>query len=262
MPTNFKPGRRYPLVIQAYGFKDNLFLPSGFDTTAFAAQELAASGMIVLQVGGPCPSTMPDEGPCHVSGYEAVVHKLAAQGLVDPNEVGIIGFSRSGFHVMEAITSSSLHIKAASINDATMGTYSEAVLVGSYSLHTSIIGAPPFGMGLQQWLKHAPGFNLDKVTAAVMITAHGQITLLGMWETYSVLHDLHKPVELVMLNMDNGPGTLPYEHVLTNPGFRLTSQGGSVDWFRFWLQGYEDPSPAKAAQYRRWENLRKLQQAE
>jgi len=31
-----------------------------------------------------------------------------------------------------------------------------------------------------------------------------------------------------------------------------------MDWFRFWLQGYEDPDPAKAEQYKRWGELRKL----
>jgi hypothetical protein len=50
------------------------------------------------------------------------------------------------------------------------------------------------------------------------------------------------------------------EHVLTNPSVRLASQGGSVDWFRFWLQDYEDPVPPKAEQYARWRELRKLQQ--
>jgi hypothetical protein len=49
------------------------------------------------------------------------------------------------------------------------------------------------------------------------------------------------------------------EHVLTNPAVRMASQGGSVDWFRFWLQNYEDPDPAKAEQYARWRGLRKLQ---
>lgn len=32
-----------------------------------------------------------------------------------------------------------------------------------------------------------------------------------------------------------------------------------LDWFRLWLQDYEDPDPAKAAQYMRWRELRKLQ---
>lgn len=50
------------------------------------------------------------------------------------------------------------------------------------------------------------------------------------------------------------------EHVLTNPEARMASQGGSVDWFRFWLQGYEDPNPAKAEQYKRWRELRKMQE--
>jgi len=72
-----------------------------------------------------------------------------------------------------------------------------------------------------------------------------------MWGPYAALRLLHKPVELVMLNTD--------EHVLTNPSVRLASQGGSVDWFRFWLQDYEDPDPAKAEQYVRWRELRKLQ---
>jgi hypothetical protein len=46
---------------------------------------------------------------------------------------------------------------------------------------------------------------------------------------------------------------------LSNPAERLASQGGNVDWFRFWLKGEEDPDAAKAAQYKRWRELRKLQ---
>ena len=48
---------------------------------------------------------------------------------------------------------------------------------------------------------------------------------------------------------------------LRNPAARMASQGGSVDWFRFWLKGEEDSDPAKAEQYKRWRELRKLQEA-
>jgi hypothetical protein len=41
----------------------------------------------------------------------------------------------------------------------------------------------------------------------------------------------------------------------------MTSQQGNVDWFCFWLKGEEDPGPAKAEQYERWRELRKMQQA-
>jgi len=45
---------------------------------------------------------------------------LVAQGLVDPERVGIIGFSRTCWYVMGALTTSALHIRAASVTDGVM----------------------------------------------------------------------------------------------------------------------------------------------
>src|SRR2546426_345721 len=98
----------------------------------------------------------------------------------------------------------------------------------------------------------SPGFNLDKITAPLLVVGEGPASLLGMWEPYAGLRYLHKPVDLIMLNTD--------EHVLSNPAVRLASQGGTVDWFRFWLQDYEDPDPKKKEQYERWSGLRKMQE--
>src|SRR5207302_4232671 len=92
---------------------------------------------------------------------------------------------------------------------------------------------------------------LDKVTTPVLVNAEGREDVLFMWQPCAGLRALHKPTELVMLNTD--------EHVLTNPAVRMASQSGSVDWFRFWLQGYEDPDPAKTEQYKRWGELKKMQ---
>ena len=117
-----------------------------------------------------------------------------------------------------------------------------------------VIGTPPFGEGLQQWLKRSPGFNLDRVTAPLLVNAGATTQVLFMWGPYAGLHYLHKPVDFMILNNS------PYEHVLSNPAARMASQGGSVDWFRFWLQDYEDPDPAKTEQYVRWRELRKLQE--
>jgi predicted peptidase len=112
-PVNYRAGQRYPLVIQTHGFVESEFRPSGKFPTAFAARALAAAGMVVLQAEEDCPVVTPEEGPCAVSGYETAVHNLVSEGLVDAGKVGIIGFSRTCFYVMEILTTGSLHLKAA-----------------------------------------------------------------------------------------------------------------------------------------------------
>jgi len=250
-PINYKLGQRYPLVIQTHGFMVSVFQPAGTYPTAFAARALAAAGVMVLQVGERCHMGALDEGLCAVSDYETAVDQLVAEGLVDKEKIGIIGFSRTCFYVMEALTTGSLHFKAASITDGGMASYLEYMMFGPISEYDSMIGAKPFGEGLQQWLKRSPNFNLDKVTAPLLVVGGGPLGVLSMWEPYAGLRNLQKPVELIMLNT--------HEHVLSNPAVRMASQGGSVDWFRFWLQDYEDLDPAKAEQYTRWRELRKMQ---
>jgi dipeptidyl aminopeptidase/acylaminoacyl peptidase len=258
-PVNYKPGQRYPLVIQTHGFSESEFRPSGVFPTAFAARALAAVGIMVLQTaagvaGANCPFVTPEEGPCAVAMLESAANQLVSDGLVDRERIGIIGFSRTCFSVMEILTTGSVHLKAASITDGVMFDYLGYILfTDRISIEADrVIGAPPFGEGLQQWTKRSPGFNLDKVTTPLLVVGAGPASLLSMWGPYAGLRYLHKPVELIMLSTD--------EHVLTNPAVRMVSQEGSVDWFRFWLQNYEDRDPAKAGQYARWRGLRKLQE--
>jgi len=255
-PADYQRGKPYPLVIQTHGFTESEFRPSGVFPTAFAARALAAVGIVVLQTGavGECGAATLEEGPCNAAGYEAVAKRLVAEGLADADKIGLIGFSRTCYYVMETLTASALHVKAASITDGVMETYLQFILYPDRMAKEAnvMIGAPPFGEGLQQWLRRSPGFNLDKITAPLLVVGEGPLSLLyAMWEPYAGLRYLNKPVDLIMLNTD--------EHVLTNPAVRMASQGGTVDWFRFWLQGFEDPAAEKAEQYRRWEKLCDMQ---
>jgi dipeptidyl aminopeptidase/acylaminoacyl peptidase len=254
-PRNYTQGHRYPLVIQTHGFSESEFRPSGAFPTAFAAQALAANGIMVLQIvkpiGKDCEGGSPHEAPCAADVTESAARKLIADGAVDPENIGIIGFSRTCYYVMHMLTTNSLHFKAASITDGVMMDYFLYMLAPSEEPER-VIGAKPFGEGRQEWLKHSPSFNLDKVSTPLLVNAlSGRAGALVMWSPYSELHYLHKPVELMVFNDP--------EHVLSNPAARMASQGGSVDWFRFWLQGYEDPDPVKAEQYKRWRELKRMQ---
>ncbi len=256
-PPNYQPGKRYPLVLQTHGFAESIFLTCGGPSRGFAGRELAAAGMIVLQVPDDLTGVVstPQEAAHHVAAFESAIEKLTAQELIDPGRVGVIGFSRTCYYVMHALTASKARFAAAEISDGvTYGYWGFLGALGQSRDDESVIGALPFGEGLKLWLAHSPEFNLDKVRTPLLIVEQGGQLIFGQWEEYAGLRYLQKPVELLDLGGDT------YEHVLTNPRKRFAAQGATVDWFRFWLKGEEDPDPAKTDQYVRWRELRKLQE--
>jgi hypothetical protein len=263
MPPNYVAGHRYPFVIQTHGFFRNQFISSGGLTSAFAARPLAAAGMIVLQVDDqPCTvnyASTPAEAACAISAYESAVKNVIADGLVDEENIGIIGFSQTCIYVLGALTTPSLKFAAATISDGDTGGYLDFLTTighpfGDQVLNQELgrIGAAPVGNGLTKWIAESPVFNMDKVSTPLRIEAVGSSGIKIEWEPYAVLRYLQKPVDLILIDY----GT----HPLSNPAERLASQGGNVDWFRFWLKGEEDPDPAKVEQYQRWRELKKMQQ--
>ena len=184
-PVNYRQEQRYPLVIQTHGFNKSEFRPSGVFPTAFAARALAATGIMVLQTvtgvsgGDNCPSLTPEEGPCAVAILESAVNQLVLDGLVDPQRIGIVGFSRTCFYVMEMLTTSSVHLKAASITDGVMFDYLQYIMFADRISGEAdrVISAPPYGEGLQQWLRRSPGFNLDKIDTPLLIVGEGPVEL-------------------------------------------------------------------------------------
>jgi dipeptidyl aminopeptidase/acylaminoacyl peptidase len=256
-PPGYTPGKRYPLVIQTHGFSKGQFLSNGPYTTAFAARALAAQGIVVLQMGdNPNNTATPKEVPAQVAGFESVVKKLSEEGLIDPLRVGAIGFSRTFYHVLGAITTADHLFAAASVTDGVNFGYFEYLSRVGYGLDREadpINGGKPFGPeGLKNWLERSPEFNLDKVRTPLLLLQPGPQIVLSGWEPYAALRYLKKPVDLIMLQ--------PGSHVMTNPSQRLASETINVDWFRFWLKGEEDPDPTKAEQYARWRELRKLRE--
>lgn len=259
LPSGFREGTRYPLVIENHGFREDRFRPSGGFPSTFVAQELASAGIMVLHVRD-CPGrSTPTEGTCNVEEYMAAVEALSNAGMIDRTRVGLIGFSRTVFYVLKTLTSGKLQIAAASITDGITGGYFNYLCdIGPDDLFVkdaeALMGAAPMGEGLSHWLKNSPDFNMDNVVAPLRVVATSGKGVLEMWEPYAILERLHRPVDLIVLNTD--------EHVFSDPALRLAAQGGNVDWFRFWLQGYEDPDPLKARQYARWEKLRAERQSE
>ncbi|MEO8735828.1 MAG: hypothetical protein ABI380_04745 [Edaphobacter sp.] len=253
MPVGYQPGKRYPLVIQMYQFRDQEFMTDGTDPSAFAARELASVGFVVLQIRKK-PDVLSEADPqTHLEAYRSAIESLSDAGMIDPKRVGVAGFSWTCWYVINAIVKAPKLFAAATVADGLDNSYMEYLLFGPGppSIHKQIDqirGGSPFGPGLKRWVEQAPGFHLDQVQTPLRIESMKPESVLQEWEIYSSLYMQDKPVDFIYFP----EGT----HVHQRPLERLESQQGDVDWFRFWLQGYEDPDTTKRSQYERWHKMR------
>jgi dipeptidyl aminopeptidase/acylaminoacyl peptidase len=259
-PPAYHPGQRYPLVIQTHGFRGYAFITDGIFPTAMAARPLASAGFVVLQMGWRIDHFDTGlEARDQVAGFQSAIAQLDAEGIIDAHRVGIIGFSRTCWHVEQALIDWPNLFAAATIADGIDLSYMQYGLFGEGrpSLRKSyekIIGTNPDGNGLDIWMKQSPGFHLEKVVTPIRIEAIAPGSVLMEWDIYAALRRHNKPVDMIYI--PDG------QHILQKPLDRFASQQGNVDWFRFWLQGYERPNPEDPDQYKRWEHLRELRVAD
>jgi dipeptidyl aminopeptidase/acylaminoacyl peptidase len=262
LPPDFDSHKRYPLVIQTHGFNADKFWIDGPWSSAFAAQPLASAGIVVLQVGRSANrddgtyTLTTQEAPREMAAYEGAIDELDRRGLIDRNRVGIAGFSRTVFTVGYTLTHSKYYFSAATLVDGIDGGYFQYFAFSNSAVAFStefdqLNGGPPFGENLAMWLKSAADFNLDRIDTPLRLVALGPSSVLLLWEWFSGLSRLEKPVDFIYL--PDAP------HLIVKPWDRVIAQQGLVDWFRFWLMGEQDPDPAKADQYKRWRELRRLQ---
>lgn len=260
MPNDYREGHRIPLVIQVHGFNPSYFIfdgPVEDTTSAYAGQPLAAAGIAVLQMEDHLePGGYLGSAESHVKAYEAAVELLGKRGLIDQTRVGLIGWSGTTYHVKQALLSRTVPFAAIVASDGPDLGYSAYMLLfnqvgGRYQrVLDKWAGASPLGDGLKLWLERSLPFNVHRMrnTPVRLEAVMGLPALVENWEFYAAMRLQGKPVEL--LYYPDG------SHSLIKPKERLTSQQGSVDWFRYWLNDEIDPEPEKKEQYKRWRAMR------
>lgn len=258
LPADYVPGKRYPLVIQTHGWNAKQFAMDGLESGAgYAARVLAGKGIIVVQID--------ENWNRYDSIYEArsntrmfddLIERLNRKGLIDIDRIGLLGWSRTVYHVRYALSFSRYKIAAAVISDgmdASLSSFIEWADQGKWAVNylSRVNGGDPLKGYVQRWVQNDLTFQQRNVTTPVKIFAFGNYTLQTMWHPYSELKYLQKPVEYVWL---------PFAvHSPVRPLERQTVEGGTVDWFCFWLKDEEDPDPSKVEQYIKWKAMRKHQ---
>jgi hypothetical protein len=266
-PPDYSPEIRYPLVIQTHGFDPHRFSMDGQDewSSGYAARPLAAKGFMVLQVFSFKTSEdadkylrdetfgrTPEERAkvLYLRVCEAAIDSLDQRGLIERQKVGISGFSVTVMFVGYILTHSKYAFAAGILTDGVDGNYCQYLESGIKVFEQYNGGENPFSdSGLKLWLQGSPSFRLGALHTPMRLVALKREDILEMWEWFSALRMQGKPVELIKLPEAS--------HMLERSTDRKMAMEGIVDWFRFWLQAYEDSEPAKRNQYVRWEFLRR-----
>ena len=184
-----------------------------------------------------------------LEGIEAVIRLLDTRGVIDPARVGMGGLSfGTGATLWTAINSNLL--AAASISSPTLeSAYYWLHGVRGRDNHEILrrywqLGAPDETP--ERWRTLSPAANVDRIRAPLLMQMPEHESRNSI-ELHARLTNSTTPVELYVF---------PDEpHIKFMPRHKLAAYERNLDWFRFWLQGYSDPDPLKAAQYQRWAAL-------
>jgi dipeptidyl aminopeptidase/acylaminoacyl peptidase len=256
-PTNYQPGTRYPLVISTYYCRGFLRGGSGDEFPEFL---FAQAGMLALCVDYSGVGNFSAANPTQfretpilqsvVMQYERIIDHLDRQGLIDASRVGIGGLSMSSQAVEWALWHSHKFAAAAISGPAAVDPVWEDWMSvtrweqvrNHYDLPASDNPNDP------AWIAESPALNVSKITTPIMVNAAEDEALAGI-QFYSKLRRADIPLELYIYPRE--------EHqFVIYPKSKAEVYQRNLDWFRFWLQGYEDPDSLKCAQYARWETMR------
>jgi ELWxxDGT repeat protein len=224
LPSGFKEGTRYPLVVWVYGglLQSNNFDQFGLAATGvFNMQLLATRGYAILLPDIPLGvgSPMRDMAKAVLPG----VNKVIDMGIADPARLGVMGHSFGGYSTLSLIVETT-RFKAA------IAASGFADLIGNYgamrrdgtAFGISIeeqgpgsLGGPPWEVR-DRYIANSPVFYFDRIETPLLIVQGTEDTVVASFlgdEVFVDLRRLGKQVEYVRYE---GEGHSPLNWKYTN----------------------------------------------
>lgn len=259
-PHDYARHTRYPLVITQYSDGGFLRGNTGDENPVFA---YAHAGFFVLNFAQPMPA-LQQPGLSFVErakrlyhgdrwqksiqdSLDVVIRNLIARGLVDGSRIAYTGLSGGANQIDYALAN---------------GRRMAAVITSTCCVNPDYWISNPLNRDFYQlidkenpvvdknrsrWSTISPVFHVKDIHAAILANV-AEHERFGFQELWSLMRYAHKPME-TYIYADEYHGKFQPEHL-------AAIQHRNVDWLRFWLQGYEDPDPAKAERYARWRRMR------
>ena len=261
LPVGYKGGR-VPTIVVLYRSRGFLRGGTGND---YPIQLFANRGFAVLSIDRPAlfaegdPTVADDDAFWRAnlrdwadrrsvdSAIGAGLDLLVKKGVADPARLALTGLSDGASSVRFALIASR-RFAAAAISTCCVDESSDDVVGPNWVTESARLGYPPAApVDDTFWRPYSLALNARTVrTPLLMQLADSE--LLSSLHAYTALEAAGQPVDLYFY---------PNEfHFKWQPAHRQAVYDRNLDWFSFWLQGREDPAPAKVEQYAHWRALR------
>src|SRR5690606_13662676 len=184
-----------------------------------------------------------------LSAVEAAHELLDARGEIDRTRVGMGGLSfGSGVALWVAMESDLL--SAVSVTSP--------VVSPNYYLISSLKGEGFTSVLSRIWQLGAPDETPDRwrELSPVFNMASLQEPILMQMPEQEYIHALDYAIPLILRHRAELYVFPDEPHQKFQPRHELAAYERNLDWFRFWLQGVEDPDPDKKSQYEHWREMR------
>src|SRR3546814_814359 len=250
MPASRRPGERIPLFVTYYSCAG--YLRGGL-SDEWPLLPLASSGIAALCVNYYRPSRVNRDAAVDYDigrvSVETIAEILIDRGLVDRGAIGMGGLSYgSEITIWTAAHSDLLAAASATSPSATPTWYwSMALLEGwpEAAMKSWRLGSPLETP--DRWRQISPAYFSERIKAPLLMQMAE--------EEYRAALDYYVPMVRAgaAVEMYAFPQAGHWKFL---PRQKLASYERDLDWFRFWLQGFEDKDLRKAEQYARWRVMR------
>lgn len=240
-------GRPPPLFVNFYNCYG--FLRGGLGDE-WPLASLAEQGISAL-----CINAIPEYRTDFIERYdqgrlavESVVAHLSASNRIDPERVGMGALSYGSDVTMWTAVNSDV-LSAASVSSPSVNEVYYLFNSLRDGFRTGLremweLGAP--AETPERWRMISPTHHLDSIKIPILFQMPEQEYRLA----------LEYALPLVRRRQADIYAFAEEAHVKFQPRHKVVAYQRNIDWFRFWLQGYEDPDPSKEDQYRGWAEMR------
>ncbi len=237
-PTDYQPGKRYPLLLVIHGGPAGVFRQTYLGTRyVYPVASFAQEGYFVLRCNIRGSSgygqdfryaNYKDWGGKDFQDLMNGVDYVINQRLADPDRLGVMGWSYGGYMTSTVITKTD-RFKAASVGAGVTDLVSFTGTADIPSFLPDYFGAE-FWDNLQIYLSHSAIFNIKGVRTPTLIQ-HGEkdrrVPLGQGLELYNALKRQGVPVKMVVY-----PRT---PHGPREPKLYLDVMKRNIEWFAKWI---------------------------